>query len=84
MRCARITSKGKLTFVRGVEEGGGGRGEALADDGVSRLFEVCSGGRTLVYKFNIQTDQGSKIREINTTQDLTGVSDLGKDGFKKK
>lgn len=24
-----------------------------------------------------QTDQGSKIREINTTKDLTGVSDLG-------
>lgn len=67
---------GKLTFVRRVEEGGGGRGEALADRRVCGLFEVCSRGRTLVYRADIQTDQGGKIRGVKTTQDRTGVKGL--------
>lgn len=55
MRCVRDITKGKLTLVRRVEEGSGGRGEALADSGVSGLFKVRGRGRTLVYRTNIQT-----------------------------
>lgn len=76
VRCVRTMSKGKLTFVRRVEEGGGGRGEALADSRVGRLFEVCSRGKTLVCRTNIQTHQGGKIRGMNTMQDLTGMKRL--------